>query len=320
MIPLYVFIFIVSCVLLTFSSKLLIDSLTKLAKFLGWKEFVVAFFTIAFGTSLPNLAVSIFSALNKIPQLSLGDVIGGNIIDLTLGLSLAAFISRQGISAHSRTVQGSSLFTVGASIFPLILSLDGILSRADGFLLILAFIIYVNWLFKKEDRFKKIYDGVPKIKSWRSLLKDISILTLSTILLIIGAEGIVKSASFFAQTLRLPLVFIGIFIVGIGNCIPEISFSIRAARESQDWMIMGNMLGGVMIVTTLVLGVASIIYPIEIKDFSTFAIGRFFLIVTAIFFLIFLRTGRKITRKEAVFLFLIFLAFVITEIINQIVT
>jgi len=317
MIPLYIFTFIISCFLLTIAGKWLIESLVKIAKSLGWKEFVVAFFTIAFGTSLPNLVVGIFSALNKIPQLSLGDVIGGNIIDITLGISLAAFISKQGISAQSRTVQGSSIFTIGAGILPLILSLDGNLSRVDGILFISAFIIYVYWLFRKEDRFKKVYDGVEKLKSWKYLIKNIGMLIISTIFLILGAEGVVKSSSFFAQVLKLPIVFIGIFIVGLGNCIPEISFSIQAAKESQDWMIMGNMLGGVMIVATLVLGVTSIIHPIQITDFSTFAIGRFFLVIASIFFLIFLRTGRKITRKEAVFLFLIFAAFVITEILNQ---
>ena len=317
MIPLYIFTFITSCFLLTIAGKWLIESLVKIAKFLGWKEFVVAFFTVALGTSLPNLFVGIISALNKIPQLSLGDVVGGNILDLTLVVALAAFISRKGIYAPSRTVQGSSLFTIGSAILPLILILDGNLSRIDGILLISAFIVYVSWLFRKEDRFKKVYDGVPQIKDFKYFLKDIGMLLSSIVLLILGATGIVQSSSFFAQVLNLPLIFIGIFIVGVGNALPEAFFSIRAAREGQDWMILGNLMGSVMITTTLVLGIVALISPIEIFDFSTFAIGRFFLIVSAIFFLIFLRTGRKITRKEAVFLFLIFAAFVITEILNQ---
>jgi len=317
MIPLYIFTFITSCFLLTIAGKWLIESLVKIAKFLGWKEFVVAFFTIALGTSLPNLFVGIISALNKIPQLSLGDIVGGNIFDLTLVVALAAFISRKGISAPSRTVQGSSLFTIGVAILPLLLILDGNLSRIDGILLISAFIVYVSWLFRKEDRFKKVYDGMPEVKDFKYFLKDIGILIGSIVLLILGATGIVQSSSFFARTLGLPLVFIGIFIVGIGNILPETFFSVRAAREGQDWMILGNLMGSVMITTTLVLGIVSLIHPIEILNFSTFAIGRFFMIVSAIFFLIFLRTGRKITRKEAVFLFLIFVVFVITEILNQ---
>jgi len=320
MIPLYILIFVLSCVILVISGKWLIESLTRIAKFLGWKEFVVAFFTVALGTSLPNIVVGVLSALNKIPQLSLGDIVGGNILDLTLVVALAAFISKKGIYAPSRTVQGSSLFTIGSAILPLVLILDGSLSRIDGIILISAFIIYISWLFRKEDRFKKVYDGVQEIRDFKYFLRDIGILTGSIILLILGATGIVQSSSFFSQALNLPLIFIGIFIVGVGNALPEAFFSFRAAREGQDWMILGNLMGSVMILATLVLGIVSLIYPIEILDFPTFAIGRFFLIVSALFFLIFLRTGKKITRKEAVFLFLIFLAFVITEIINQIVT
>jgi len=314
MIWFYVLIFIISCFLLIFSGRWLVNSLTRIARFLGWKEFVVAFFTIALGASLPNLFVGIISALNKIPQLSLGDVIGANIFDLTITVALAAFISRQGISAPSRTVQGSSIFTIGSAILPLILILDGNLSRIDGFLLILTFAFYVLWLFRKEERFKKVYDGVPEIKGWKYFLEDIGLLILSIILLILGAEGIVKSSSFFATTLGLPLIFIGIFIVGIGDCLPETFFAIRAARHGQDWMILGNLMGSVMITATLVLGTVAIICPIEFFDFSILAIGRIFLVLSALFFLIFLRTGRKITRKEAIFLILIYILFVLIQI------
>ncbi|OIO44690.1 MAG: hypothetical protein COY72_01390 [Candidatus Nealsonbacteria bacterium CG_4_10_14_0_8_um_filter_35_10] len=314
MIFLYALIFIISCFLLVLSGKWLVNSLTRIAKFLGWKEFVVAFFTIAFGASLPNLFVGILSALNKIPQLSLGDVIGANIFDLTVTVALAAFISRQGLSAPSRTVQGSSIFTISAALLPLILILDGNLSRIDGFLLILTFAFYVFWLFRKEERFKKVYNGVPEIRGWKYFFEDLGLLIISVAFLILGAQGIVKSSSFFAQNLNLPLIFIGIFIVGIGDCLPETFFSIRAAKEGQDWMILGNLMGSVMITATLVLGTVALICPINFFDFSLLAIGRIFLVISAIFFLIFLRTGKKITRREALILFSIYILFLISQI------
>jgi len=314
MIFLYALIFIISCFLLVLSGKWLVNSLTRIAKFLGWKEFVVAFFTIALGSSLPDLFVGILSAFKKIPQLSLGDVIGGNIFDLTIVVALAAFLSREGLSAPSRTVQGSSIFTISAALLPLILILDGKLSRVDGFLLLLTFVFYVFWLFQKEERFKKVYNGVPEIKGWKYFLKDLGLLITSIIFLALGAKGIVESSSFFAKSLNFPLIFIGIFIVGIGNCLPETFFSIQAARKGQDWMILGNLMGGVMITATLVLGTVALICPIQFFDFSILAVGRFFLILSAIFFLIFLRTGRKITRREAVILFSIYLLFLISQI------
>ena len=160
MIFLNILIFLASCLFLAFSSKWLIGALTRIAKFLGWKEFVVAFSLMAFGVSIPNFFVGIISALNNIPELSFGDVIGGNIVDLSLIIGLAALLSRKGLSAPSRTVQGSSIFTIVIAILPLILIFDRVLSRQDGILLFLAFLGYVFWLFSKKERFTKVYEGI----------------------------------------------------------------------------------------------------------------------------------------------------------------
>lgn len=156
----YLLIFLISSMLLTFSGKWLVDAISKIAKFLGWKEFVVAFFLMAFSVSISNFFVGIISALNKIPELSFGDVIGGNVIALTLLVGLGALISKTGLSAPSRTVQRSSIFTILIAILPIILVSDGVLSRSDGFLLILAFLGYIFWLFIKKERFAKIYDDI----------------------------------------------------------------------------------------------------------------------------------------------------------------
>ena len=159
MIFLYILIFIVSCFMLAFSSSWLVGALLRIAKFLGWKEFVVGFFIMAVATSLPNLFIGIISALNKVPELSFGDVVGANIFDLSLVVALAVFISKMGLSAKSRIVQGSAIFTMAIAILPLILVVDGAISRADGAVLIAAFIFYVFWIFRKRERFEKIYDG-----------------------------------------------------------------------------------------------------------------------------------------------------------------
>ncbi|MCZ2845742.1 MAG: sodium:calcium antiporter [Candidatus Bathyarchaeota archaeon] len=320
MTSLYLIVFIGSSFLLTIAGKWLVEALAKIAKFLGLKEFVVAFFTIAFATALPNLFLGILSSINDIPQLSLGDVLGGNIFDLTLVVALAAFVSKDGIQAKSRTVEGSSIFTIGSAILPLLLISDGDISRFDGSVLVLAFICYIYWLFNKEERFKKVYDGVPDIKDWKYFIKDVGIIVLSFVLLILGAKGIVDSASFFAETLNLPILLIGILIVGAGNALPETSFSFQAARRGEDWMILGNLMGTVMITTTLVLGVVALISPIDSFDVSAFAIGRIFVVLSAGFFLIFLRTGHKITRREGTILLLIFVAFLIAEIIDHVLS
>jgi len=310
----YIFIFLISCLFLTFSSRWLVDALSKIAKFLGWKEFVVAFFLMAFGVSVPNFFVGIISALNKIPELSFGDVLGGNIVDLSLVVGIAALISRRGLSASSRTVQGSSIFTIGIAVLPLILISDRVLSRADGLLLFLAFFAYISWLFSKRERFKKVYDGIVEPMSSKFFFKNLIRFSISVIFLLISAQGIVKSATFFSSYLNLPIGLIGILVVGLGNSLPEGFFSIQAARKGQDWLALGDLMGGVVMTATLVLGIVALICPIRISNFSPFIIARIFLVISALFFLIVVRTDQKITKKEGLFLLLIYVLFLISEI------
>jgi len=312
-----IIIFLISLALLTFSGKWLVNALSKIAKFLGWKEFVVAFFLTAFSVSLPNFFVGIISAFDKVPELSFGDVVGGNVVELTLLVALGALISKAGLSAQSRTVQGTSIFTIFIAILPLILASDGLLSRSDGLLLFLGFFGYVLWLFQKKERFEKIYDGILEPMGLKFFFKNLIIFLVSTILLLLSAQGIVKSALFFSNYFKLSLGLVGILIVSLGNSIPDAVFVSQAARKSEDWLILGDLMGGVIITATLVLGVVSLISPIKITNFPAIIIVRAFLIISALFFLFFIRTDRKITKKEAIILLGIYLTFVVVEMLAK---
>jgi len=314
----YIFIFIGSCALLFWSGKWLIEVLIRMAKFLEWREFVVAFIIIAIAASIPNFFVGITSAFHGIPQLSFGDVVGGNLVDLTLAVALATLFAK-GLPAESRMVQTSAIFTMFVAILPLLLILDGTLGRGDGILLISVFFFYLFWLFSKKERFTKVYGSKKNsvIKQFRVFIKDLGRLILGVALLLLAAEGIVRSALFFSQSLDLSLALVGILIVGLGNAIPETYFAVIAARKVKNWMILGDLMGSVIMASTLVLGIVALIYPIEIPDFSPYAVARFFLIISAMFFLFFVRTDRKITKKEALFLFLIYITFVTVEILTK---
>ncbi|OIO46217.1 MAG: hypothetical protein AUJ31_02375 [Parcubacteria group bacterium CG1_02_39_15] len=313
----YILIFIISIVLIYFSGEWIVKGLMRMARFLGWKEFVVAFFVMAFAASLPNLFVGISSALQKIPQLSFGDIAGNNLVALTVAVALAAFFSKGGLPAESRTIQTTSVFTMVAAILPLILILDGTLSRIEGLLLIFFFAFYIFWLFSKKERFTKVYNThrVPPFKEFKTFIKDLGKVVLGIILLIGAAQGIIISAQFFAVSFNLSIILMGLLVTGFGSALPEIYFAVVSAKKGESWMILGDLMGAVIIPTTLVLGIVAIICPIEIQDFSSFAIARFFLIITAMFFLFFVRTDRKITRKEALFLLGTYITFVAVEIL-----
>ena len=312
----YIFIFIISILFLILSSDWLIKSLTKIAQFLGWREFVFALFAMAFAGSLPNLFVGLNSIVKGVPSLSLGDILGGNIVDLTIVVGLAALISKNGLTIKSRTVQGTAIFTLIVALLPLFLIYDRFLSRLDGIILISVFIIYVFWLFSKEERFTRIFDENEKKAGLKEILKNLVILICSLVLLLLSSEGIVRSSMFFAETLNLPLVFIGLLVVGLGNALPEAFFSIQAARKGDDWMVVGSVMGAVISAATLILGIIALLSPIQLDyyDVSRLSVARIFLIISAVSFLLFIRSGHRITKKEGIYFLIIYLIFVLVQI------
>ncbi len=312
---LHILILLGSFLLLALAGKWMIEAMSRIGIRLKLKEFVLAFFVVGIGATMPNLIIGIVSAVNKIPELSLGDVIGSNIFDISIVVGLAALISRGGLSSNSRTVQGSAIFTTIIALLPLLLIFDGSLSRVDGILLLVGFAIYVFWLFSKKDRFTKIYENSPQKFRKMEMAKDIIIILVGLVLLLVGGQGIVKSAIYLYQESNLPLGLIGIFVVAIGTCMPETIFSLQAARKGQDWMILGNQMGNVAITSTFILGIVSLIYPIRINDFSPFVIARIFLIIATLSFFFFMKTNQKITKLEGIFLIGIYIVFLLTEII-----
>lgn len=311
----YALVFLVSSLAFYLSGELIVKSLIKIAKFLGWKEFVVSFLVMAFVGSLPNLFVGISSALHGIPQLSFGDVIGGNVVDLTLSIALAAFFAKEGIPAKSKTIHSTLLFTIIATVLPILLIWDGVLSRMDGLIMIVLFFVYVGWLFSKKERFAKTCkDTVPPTQSFQASFSGIFKIILCLAVFAVASEGVVRSARYFADTFNWPLILIGLFIVGLGNCAPEICFAISAARNKSEWMVLGDLMGTIVAPATLVLGVVAMINPIVITDFSPFEIARLFTFIAIFFFFFFIKNDSKISKKEAIFLLFIYIAFIITEI------
>ncbi len=313
MLLLYISIFIISCLVLVRSGTWMVRSLTRIAQFLKWKEFIVASVLMAFATSLPELFVGITSALHHKPELSFGNVIGSNIINLTLIVGICVLVAR-GLKTEGVILQRNAIYTAFLASLPILLMLDNKISRVDGVVLLLALILYFYNLISREETFTKVFSDSFN-REWTHLklfLKDMGMFFLGILLLLLSAEGIVFSASFLAEFVSLPLIIVGALIVALGTNIPEIVFGIKAIIMKHKEMVLGNLMGSVVINSTLVLGITFLIYPLEIPDFSFYAIGIIFTIFSALLFVIFSRTGKEISKKEAfilLFVYVIFVAF-----------
>lgn len=316
----YLFIFIVSSIVLTWLSSSLIKTLVKIARYLGWREFIVAFFVMAFAASLPNLFIDLNAVLHGMPELAFGDILGGNLVDLTLAMAVVILVNKKNtISTQSSMIQGSAVFTFAIAILPVILLWNGRVTRADGLVLLLAFTVYCVWIFSKDDRFKKVYKETKKEilnpkKAAVDFIINIFKLVLFVCLLLASSQGIIKSAEYFSTNLGISLSLVGILIVSMANCFPEIYFGIISARKGEGWMVLGDMMGSVIICATLVMGIIALISPFEIKDMAIFFTVRAFTIIAALMFLLIIKTDKKITKKEALLLLLVYIAFLISSI------
>jgi len=195
--------------------------------------------------------------------------------------------------------------------------LDGRILRVDGIVLLLALVFYFHQLALQEEVFTKIFSNKFK-KGWtdfKLFLKDLGIFLAGICLLLLSAQGIVGSASFLAAAIGLPLLIIGILIVALGTNLPEIVFGVKAVLMGHKDMVLGNLIGAVVANSTLVLGLTVLICPLEIGKFSPYLVGIIFTVAACLFFTIFSRTGKEITRKEAGFLIFIYIIFVASQLL-----
>ena len=311
-----VLVFIFACFVLSWLSSRLIKSLVQVGKFLQWREFVITFFVIAFASSLPNFFVDFGAVIQGLPEIAFGDIIGGNLVDLTIVLAIAVFFTKNGLPADSKMVQRSAIFNSAIAVLPLFLISDGNLDRLDGIILLFAFCFYSWWLFSEKYNFHKIYGGKHEklIGDFKGLIFNLVKIVVFIILLLLASYAVIASAKFFADSLGISLALVGILIVGLGNAFPETYFSVISARQKENWMVLGELMGSVIICSTLVLGLIGLTFPFEIHNLSIFLAARVYLVIAALFSLLFIWTGKVITKKEGFFLLFIYVAFLLTEI------
>lgn len=308
MVFIYIIAIIFASIILVKSTHWVVKSLTYLAQYLRISEFVIAFILAGLATSFPELFVGISAAVNKTPILSLGNVLGANIANLTLTLGLTIILIR-GLSSEAKTIQRNILYTSILLLYPLLLTLDGRLSRIDGAALVILFILYNLILFYQSQDFTKKLDGIHR----KDLFKNIIIFIISMALLLISARIIVKYSTNLASELTIPLFLIGLVLVSIGTTLPELVFGIRAAKEQHKDMILGNILGSLAVNSTAILGIVALISPIIIKNTYLFVSSAIFLVIAYLIFALFARSKEKISWQEGFILCFLYISFIIIQ-------
>ncbi|MFA5051294.1 MAG: sodium:calcium antiporter [Patescibacteria group bacterium] len=311
MIWLYILIIIGCCVVLFRSSMWMVKSLNFLANYYQVPEFAMAFVLAGLATSLPELTVGILSGLNKISVLSLGNILGANFADITLILGLPILLIK-GLKIETKFIKSNIIYTFLIVIFPLLLLLDGQISRLDGVTLIILYILYIIFLFQRKSESSETFVK----KSKKDLWKNISLFILGIVFLLISAKMIVWASQSIAQQLNVRLFIIGVFLLALGTTMPELSFNLKAGKNHPD-MILGNILGSVAVNSSLILGIVAIISPIVVLNIQMVLTTVIFLI-GAFALLAFLgRTEKQLSWREGLVLIFIYIGFLITTLIKQ---
>jgi cation:H+ antiporter len=259
--PVIAVLFVIGLVLLLAGGEALVRGAAGIAVSFGISPILVGLTVVAFGTSSPELAVSIGGALSGEPDLVVGNVVGSNIYNVLLVLGVAAVIG--GLVVSRQLVRRDVPLMVLASGGVLLLALDGSVGRLDGVLLIAALVAWVVWSIAaarahEDDVTRTVEDGARTAGSL-SRLRQLALIGLGLVLLIVGARWLVDGAVAVATAVGLSPLVIGLTVVALGTSLPEIATSVIAAIRGQKDLAVGNVVGSNLFNLLGVLGLTAVI-------------------------------------------------------------
>ncbi len=304
-------------IILIKGTDIIVIHLKSIARKTNLGSFYLTAIIIGMATSLPELFVGITSALKNQSNLSLGNVIGSNIADMSLIVGLAAVIGGS-LKVKNHDIEARDLLhTFIAGIIPFLLLLDKTLSRVDGLILISMYGFYNYLILNKRRKYFEDEDGIiigllRKIHH-NHVAKDFMYTFLGISAILFSSDMIVRLSSSFAKDMGIPIILVGLFIVAVGTSLPELAFEIEAIKEKESEMFLGNLLGSIVANGTFIIGITALLNPITVHAMSEYYMAIFTFIVTFVMFFIFIRTKNSLERWEGILLITAYLIFLITE-------
>ncbi len=286
----------------------LTDGAVSIAQRLNMAPIVIGLTVVALGTSMPELFVSLTSALQGVTDIAVANVIGSNIFNVLLIAGVSATVAPMMIMRT--TVRRDIPVVIIASALLLACGLYGEITRAMGIgflLLMVAYTIYAIRTAKADDS----EDVEQKDYSW---IKAIMLFILGLALLIVGSNVFVTCATSVAEVFGISDAIIGLTIVAGGTSLPELATSVVAARKGQSAIAMGNVLGSCVYNILLIIGVTGTISPLVIQGITPIDFGM--MLLSIILLWLFSFTKFKLERWEGIILSLLFLAYMAWLIVN----
>ena len=286
--------------LLTKGADYFIENSASLAEEKGISPHVVGVTIVAFGTSLPELLVSIISSFQDYNDLALGNIVGSNISNIGLVLAVSTFIFYYVLGTNivpEKDANNDSYVMVLAVFLLFFFAGDNLISVGEGLIFFLLYLFYIYWLYKRSSN--EPVEEVEENTSFTFLLGGL-------IGLLLGAQITVNAAVSIAETMGVSEIVIGLSVVAIGTSLPELAGTVSAARMGHKEIAVGNVIGSNIANIFLVMGVLAMINPIAVEQF---VIERTLPLLILLTIATFAMIRIPLTRLGGIILFSFFLLF-----------
>ena len=313
---------VIGLVLLVIGAEALVRGASRLAGTVGISSLVIGLTVVAFGTSAPELAVSVQSAFQGQADIAVGNVVGSNIFNVLFILGLSALIIPLHVSRQLIRFDVPVMIVV--SVVTWLFSLDGHIVLWEGALLFLGIILYTVFLIRQSRRetaeIKAEYEeefGAEAPKTPTGILVNVLFIVAGLFMLVFGSRWLVAGAVFIAQLFGISELVIGLTIVAAGTSLPEVATSVVAALRGERDIAVGNVVGSNIFNLMAVLGMTGIVAPggIPIAP-AALALDIPFMLFVAVACLPIFFTGNTITRWEGVLFLVYYVAYTLYLVLN----
>lgn len=293
------------------SSELFLAGAKHIGSSFGLSKFTIGVLIVAFGTSLPELASSIFAVLQGSPEVVIASVVGSNVTNILLIVGLLALISGRIVVNQELIKTELPIFFIATALFVLMLY-DGVIDSIEGGLLVTTFLVFAWYLLSEARKAKKIHvEHVRTLKHPHLQIdyKSILYIVVGIIGVLVGAHYTVEMTVTIATALYVPVGLISIAALSIGASLPELFVSLHALKDGEVELAVGNVFGSNVFNILIVAGIPALLAPLPVEPIIVYVGLPILIASSAIFFV----TGlsKQVLRWEGIMMLLFFVFFVI---------
>jgi len=300
-----------SLILIMLISDRIIRYVLVISKALGLSEMAAGFILLSIITSLPELSVSTVASLAGEGGLSVGNVLGSNVANLTIILGLAILLSRKDVLIKGQSQKELVQFLFISSIIPLFIVQRGTLGPVLGIVLLILFAYFGVTVSRKTESSNAV-EAPQKQEEENIVVVGIKFL-VGVVLIIVLSKFAVDSSVDIASFVGLPTSIIGATIIGFGTSLPELATTLQALKQGLVSMALGNLLGSCITNITLILGVSSLLSFSEVNVVAVQSI-MFYVLLSSLSVWYMVGASERLTKKGALFLCMVYGAFILQQV------